>query len=101
MPFPAVRAGLAVPVVIVGAESTGTTTVAREIAKRYRARGGNWMATRCVEEYGRDYTAIKWQRQRAAAATSGRPEPPLSTLRWDASDFDAVAMEQGFSDSRV
>src|SRR5215467_10711701 len=49
---PAVRAGLAARVVVVGAESTGTTAIARGLAARYRDRGGAWARTRCVPEAG-------------------------------------------------
>jgi HTH-type transcriptional repressor of NAD biosynthesis genes len=88
------RAGLAVRVVVVGAESTGTTTVAEQLAARYRARGGPWARTRCVGEYGRDFTAVKWARERAAALATGRPEPPLDALTWTPADFDEIAAEQ-------
>ncbi|MDO5099622.1 MAG: AAA family ATPase [Corynebacterium sp.] len=45
---PAVRAGLAARIVVVGAESTGTTTLAQALANRLRVP---W-----VPEIGRDYT---------------------------------------------
>lgn len=47
------RAGLAAHVVVLGAESTGTTTVSRALAQRYRDRGGVWSRTGWVPEYGR------------------------------------------------
>lgn len=53
---PATRAGLVTQVVVVGAESTGTTTVAEQLAQHYATRGGAWAATQCVPEYGREYT---------------------------------------------
>lgn len=82
---PATRAGLAVRVVVVGAESTGTTTLSRGVAEHYTARGGSWAATRCVEEYGRDYTRLKWD---------ANPDAELADLVWDVADFDAIAAEQ-------
>jgi HTH-type transcriptional regulator, transcriptional repressor of NAD biosynthesis genes len=88
------RAGLATRVVVVGAESTGTSTIAALLAEGYRRRGGVWARTRCVTEAGRDYTVTKWQQARAAAASAGRPDPPLDALRWTPADFDAVAAEQ-------
>jgi HTH-type transcriptional regulator, transcriptional repressor of NAD biosynthesis genes len=88
------RAGLAVRVVVLGAESTGTTTVAGLLAEHYRARGGAFAATPCVGEYGRDYTAIKWAAARTAARLAGQPEPTLDEITWDAADFDIVAREQ-------
>jgi len=89
-----VRAGLAARVTVVGAESTGTSTIAESVAEEYRRRGGVWARTRCVAEAGRDYTLTKWQQARAAAAASGRPDPPLDALQWTAADFDAIAAEQ-------
>jgi nicotinamide riboside kinase len=85
---------LAARVVVVGAESTGTSTIARMLAEHYRCRGGPWARTQCVTEAGRDYTVSKWQQARAAASEAGRPEPALEDLEWAAADFDAVAAEQ-------
>ncbi|NEE33240.1 AAA family ATPase, partial [Streptomyces sp. SID7982] len=56
---PPVRAALARRVVILGAESTGTTTLARALAAHYRARGGVWARTGYVAEYGREYSEDK------------------------------------------
>jgi NadR type nicotinamide-nucleotide adenylyltransferase len=81
---PATRAGLTTRVVVLGAESTGTTTVAAKLAERFRARGGAWTRTECVPEYGREYTQLKWAREGGA----------LDALVWDVHDFDTVAAEQ-------
>ena len=86
---PATRAGLTTRIVFVGAESTGTTTISRLLAGRYRARGGVWADTGWVGEYGREYTTVKWERDRAA-----RPGLALDDLEWTVDDFDAVATEQ-------
>ncbi len=86
--------GLATRVVVVGAESTGTSTVAGLLADHYRRRGGVWARTVCVSEAGREFTETKWQQARAAATAGGLPEPPLQDLKWTAADFDAVAAEQ-------
>lgn len=88
------RAGLAARIVVVGAESTGTSTIAGMLAAHYRRRGGAWARTACVAEFGRDYTWTKWRAARAAAAAAGRPEPALDELEWTAADFDAVAAGQ-------
>jgi HTH-type transcriptional regulator, transcriptional repressor of NAD biosynthesis genes len=88
------QAGLAARVVLVGAESTGTSTLAGLLAMHYRAQGRAWARTCCVAEAGRDFTITKWQQARAAAAAAGRPGPPLAELEWTAADFDAVAAEQ-------
>ncbi len=82
---PAARRSLTTRVVFVGAESTGTSTVAAAVADRYRSLGGPWAATRLVEEYGRDYTAALW----AAQAT-----PALTDVVWSPADFDAIAQRQ-------
>jgi HTH-type transcriptional regulator, transcriptional repressor of NAD biosynthesis genes len=88
------RAGLAARVVVVGAESTGTSTIAELLAEEYRRRGGVWERTRCVTEAGREYTLTKWEQARAEAAAARLPEPPLDALLWTPADFDAVAAEQ-------
>lgn len=88
------QAGLAARVVVVGAESTGTSTIAGLLAGHYRRRGGAWACTRCVAEAGRDYTMTKWQEARSAAVAARRTEPALEELEWTTADFDAVAAEQ-------
>jgi HTH-type transcriptional regulator, transcriptional repressor of NAD biosynthesis genes len=88
------QAGLATRVIVVDAESTGTSTIAELLAEHYRWRGGVWARTRCVGEAGRDYMVAKWQDARPAARAERRPEPALAQLEWTAADFDAVAAEQ-------
>ncbi|WP_235733203.1 AAA family ATPase [Mycolicibacterium neoaurum] len=80
---PAVRAGLTTRVVVVGAESTGTTTVAQRLAEHFRARGGVWASTQCVSEYGREYTQLKM-------ASGGG----VADLVWEAAVFDVIGPEQ-------
>jgi HTH-type transcriptional regulator, transcriptional repressor of NAD biosynthesis genes len=87
------QAGLAARVVVLGAESTGTSTVAELLAAHYRRRGA-FALTRCVPEAGRDYTVTKWALARAEASAAGRPQPPLDSLTWTHADFDAVATAQ-------
>jgi NadR type nicotinamide-nucleotide adenylyltransferase len=91
---PAARTGLTTRVVVLGAESTGTTTVAGLLAQHYRARGGAWAQTPCVAEYGRDYTVTKWAAAVSAARCAGSPEPGLDEITWTREDFDVVAREQ-------
>jgi HTH-type transcriptional regulator, transcriptional repressor of NAD biosynthesis genes len=91
---PATRAGLALRVVMLGAESTGTTTIARLLTGQYRARGGAWERTQCVAEYGREYTETKWAHSIAEARATGCPEPSLDQLTWTSDDFNHIAAEQ-------
>lgn len=79
------RAGLTTRVVVVGAESTGTTTVARCLADHYASRGSVWASTQVVEEYGRQYTESKW---------SADPSVDITQLHWTAEDFDIIGPEQ-------
>jgi HTH-type transcriptional regulator, transcriptional repressor of NAD biosynthesis genes len=92
--IPPARAGLATRVVVLGAESTGTTTIAGLLAAHYRERGGAWARTPCVGEFGRDHTVIKWDAARAAARGRGEPDPALDEITWTREDFDIVAREQ-------
>ncbi|GAA3924466.1 nicotinamide-nucleotide adenylyltransferase [Actinomadura viridis] len=85
---PPVRGHLARRVVVVGAESTGTTTLARALTGHYAARGGDWAATRCVPEYGRTYCEEKLAAARRAA---GDPGLWLDDLTWDEEDFARIA----------
>lgn len=69
---PCVRAFYARRVVVVGAESTGTTTLARALAEHYN--------TVWVAEYGRDYSERMMSR--------------LGTYEWSSEDFVSIATEQ-------
>jgi NadR type nicotinamide-nucleotide adenylyltransferase len=72
---PPIRAWLTRRVVIVGAESTGTTALAQSLAAHY---GTVW-----VPEYGRTLTE-----QMVASGT------PLEAIDWQAVDFAAIARRQ-------
>lgn len=84
-----VRAGLARRVVVLGAESTGTTTLARSLAHRYRRRGGVWARTRWVPEYGRERTEEK-----LAALRGADPAASVFDVTWQRNDFVEVARRQ-------
>ncbi|RAY13278.1 transcriptional regulator [Actinomadura craniellae] len=84
---PPVRAYLARRVVVVGAESSGTTTLARALAAHYAARGGAWAATRWVPEYGRTYCEEKLA---AARRATGRPDLWLDDLDWETAEFTLI-----------
>ncbi|GAB3958004.1 nicotinamide-nucleotide adenylyltransferase [Actinoallomurus acanthiterrae] len=83
---PAVRAYLARRVVIVGAESSGTTTLSRALAAHYSARGGVWAATRWVPEYGRLYCEEK-----LAVARRTDPDRWIGDLPWASEEFTLIA----------
>ena len=87
-----VRAWFATRVVVVGAESSGTTTLARALAGHYRAP--------YVAEYGRERTVDKLATARAYAALGGRPEPGMDDLDWPEAEFTAIARRQvGWEDA--
>lgn len=82
-------AGLCLRVVIVGAESTGTTTLASDLAAFLKTRGGAWERTQWVAEYGRDHSATMVSLA-ASLGDQGMPED----LEWSEEDFLFIAQEQ-------
>ncbi|MEU8002660.1 AAA family ATPase [Catellatospora sp. NPDC049111] len=84
-----VRAWFTRRVVVLGAESTGTTTMAAALAEHYAARGGVWASTRWVPEYGRELTARKLDLLQAAD-----PAATVFDVTWDRADFVEVARAQ-------
>ncbi|MCX4694138.1 AAA family ATPase [Streptomyces sp. NBC_01408] len=86
---PAVRAALARRVVVLGAESTGTTTLSRDLAAHYRARGGVWAATGWVAEYGRRYSEEK-----LAAARASDPGATWADVSFTSAEFPVIARRQ-------
>lgn len=78
---PATQRGLGRKVVVVGAESTGTTTLSRRLADHFRAP---W-----IPEYGREHTELKLR-----AALSFDPDATPDRLVWTLGDFEDVAHEQ-------
>jgi NadR type nicotinamide-nucleotide adenylyltransferase len=89
-----VRAGLAARVVVIGAESTGTTTVARGVRDALRARGGSHGLTQWVPEHGRDFTVDKLAVARARAVLEGGRPPALDGLVWAEPEFVEIARRQ-------
>lgn len=84
-----VRAGLAMRVALIGAESTGTTTLARDICDALRARGGVWARTEWVPEYGREYSV-----NLLAVARAHDPSARPQDIVWTEADFVDIAREQ-------
>jgi HTH-type transcriptional repressor of NAD biosynthesis genes len=93
---PAVRSWLTRRVVVVGAESTGTTTTARALARVFRLRGGVWARTRWVPEYGRELTERKLDDLRKTD-----PAATVFDVTWDRGDFVTVAEEQNAAEDAL
>lgn len=89
-----VRAWLCHRVVVVGAESSGTTTLSKALAAHYRKRGGFWGATPWVAEYGREYSHDKLAIARTLDLRDGRPPRPPSAVTWESSEFPHIARTQ-------
>ena len=84
------REALTLRVIVVGAESTGKTTLVHDLAQHYRARGGIWAHTLWVSEFGRDYTVGK-------IAELGHGDDDAAEFRsadWTPEDFAVIALEQ-------
>jgi HTH-type transcriptional regulator, transcriptional repressor of NAD biosynthesis genes len=80
------KAGLAARVVVVGAESTGTTTLSEQLARHFQ--------TRLVIEHGRVHTERKLAVEHVLAKVNGQPLPDLESLVWTVGDFVEVAKQQ-------
>lgn len=86
---PAARAGLCRRVVVVGAESTGTTTLSMDLHRALSERGGGWKRTRWVAEYGREYSADLQARQRIQNLSHLPSDFP-----WNEADFREICRVQ-------
>lgn len=83
---PSARIDLARRIVVLGAESTGTTTLARDLAQALHAGS--------VAEYGRAWSAAKLAGARQRAHRRGEPEPWMDALTWNSEEFTAIAARQ-------
>ncbi|MFG1791189.1 AAA family ATPase [Nocardia sp. NPDC049149] len=93
---PAVRAALARRVVVLGAESTGTTTLSIDLAAHYRQRGGVWAATAWVAEYGREYSE-----QKLAAAQVADPTATWPDMSFSSGEFPVIARRQDANEQQA
>ena len=84
--LPEARVDLARRIVVVGAESTGTTTLATALARH--------LGVTLVGEYGRSFSAAKLARARQEAAEAGRPAPAFDEVTWTTDEFTHIAAEQ-------
>lgn len=80
------RQDMAVRAILVGAESTGTSTLTRALTEHYRSRYPELVD---VPEYGRQYTYDKF-----AAARGQDPDAVVSDLVWTAEDFTVIGERQ-------
>ena len=90
---PCVRESLCYRLVIVGAESTGKSTLAAALSARLRGRGGAWATTQWVAEYGREYTVTKLAVHRAQQPRDAQPAD-MHELLWESDEFTHIAAEQ-------
>jgi HTH-type transcriptional regulator, transcriptional repressor of NAD biosynthesis genes len=88
---PCVRGALAWRVILVGAESTGKTTLAEELAARLRARGGALATAAWVPEVGREVTE-----QKLAALGPGAA---MDAVAWATGDFVDIARAQALREA--
>lgn len=84
--LPAAQVGLAYRIVVVGAESTGTTTLAHQLADHF--------GSAFVPEYGRTWSAAKLAEARARSFGSGGSTPALGDLVWTSAEFTRIAARQ-------
>ena len=84
------REALTARVILVGAESTGKTTLTQDLVKHYRARGGVWANTLWVSEFGRDYTVGKI----AELGLGLDDDSDFRSANWAPRDFAVIALEQ-------
>lgn len=80
------RQDLAVRIVVVGAESTGTSTLTTALTAHYRSRYPELLD---VPEFGRQYTYDKF-----AAAQAANPDAVVADLVWTAEDFAVIGERQ-------
>ena len=88
-------------VVVIGAESTGTTTVSLAIVEALRRRGGAHGLTRWVPEHGRDFTVDKLAVDGALAAIAGTAPPTMDGLVWRTDEFVDIARRQNDLEDRA
>ncbi|MCJ1679748.1 AAA family ATPase [Streptomyces sp. APSN-46.1] len=93
---PGVRAALTRRIVVLGAESTGTTTLSRALAEHYRRRGGVWAKTGWVAEYGRRYSEEK-----LAAARAADPAASWADVSFASEEFPVIARRQDAEEERA
>ncbi|WP_146361760.1 AAA family ATPase [Arthrobacter yangruifuii] len=82
----AARQDMAVRIIVVGAESTGTTTLAEALIRHYRNRYPELVD---VPEFGRQFTYDKF-----AALQAEKPDAVITDMVWTADDFALIGERQ-------
>ena len=85
---PATRRGLATRIIVVGAESTGTTTLTNGLLDHYRPR---FPTITPVEEYGRTFT---YELFNSLPEPVEGPKPSMDDLVWTTEHFTHIATHQ-------
>jgi HTH-type transcriptional repressor of NAD biosynthesis genes len=80
------RQDMAIRIILVGAESTGTSTLTKALTEHYRGRYPELVD---VPEFGRQYTYDK-----LAAAQAQNPDAVISDLVWTSEDFTVIGERQ-------
>ncbi|RJQ68882.1 transcriptional regulator [Pseudonocardiaceae bacterium YIM PH 21723] len=94
---PCVRSWFVRKVVVIGAESTGSTTLVKALAERFQQRAGVWSRTRWVPHYGRELAESKL----AEAKTRDRSATGRD-IDWTRADFLEMVREQnGAEDAAI
>jgi HTH-type transcriptional regulator, transcriptional repressor of NAD biosynthesis genes len=88
----ATRLGLAVRIIVVGAESTGTTRLSEALSEHFRFSG--YPDMRDVAEYGREFTYLLHDRAQSTARQAGAEPPTVDELVWLPEHFAEIAFEQ-------
>jgi HTH-type transcriptional repressor of NAD biosynthesis genes len=87
------RLDLATRIIVVGAESTGTTTLAESLRAHYRAQP-RFAAMAEVDEYGRRYTYELLDAAEKQALVAGSPAPAVDDIVWLPEHFRHIAERQ-------
>lgn len=88
----AVKQDLSTRIVVIGAESTGTTTLSKDLAESYSkdiALPSSFRNTDWIPEYGRDYTYLKLDEAKRVNANA-----TMDDLVWTSEDFVKIGEKQ-------
>jgi len=96
---PEVQEWLSVRIIIVGAESTGKTTLAQNLAEYFRQHIPGFQNTEWVAEYGREYSWVKLAMAKAKLQPNAW-KPDLGDLKWESAEFMDIAREQQDRENR-